>query len=110
MKDLTTDQFNSLKALSKNPFISQVSIDMHSNSLLRVTVISADDADSNLIDMLLEDAFPGKEYRGSLSVAIDGDHYSIDVCGEMLINLMMKKTPVEKKWTLEEIMRQEDGA
>ena len=93
MQDLTNDQFNSLKTLSKNPFINQVSIDMHSNNLLRVTVVSTDDADFNLIDMLLEDAFPHKEYRGSDGEDVDGDYYSIDVDGETLINLVMKRAP-----------------
>jgi len=110
MKDITTDQFNSLKTLFKNPQINQVSIDRHSNSLLRVTVISTDDADFDLIDMLLEDVFPGKQYRGSVGEDVGGNYYSIDVEGETLINLLIKKSYVEKKWTLEEVMRQEDGA
>ena len=96
MQDLTNAQFNSLKTLSKNPQINQVSIDMHGNGLFRITVISTDDADFNLIDMLLEDVFPHKEYRGSVGEDVDGDYYSIDVDGETLINLMMKKAPLSE--------------
>jgi hypothetical protein len=93
MQDLTNAQFNSLKILSKNPQINQVSIDMHSDGLLRVTVISTDDTDFDSVDALLEDAFPHKEYLGSVDEDVDGDYYSIDVDGETLINLMMKKSP-----------------
>ena len=107
MHDLTNSQFNGIKALSRNPLISQASIDLLGNGLLRVSIISVDDADFNLIDMLLEDVFPGKEYRGSVGEDTNGDYYSIDVDGETLISLMMKKTPVEKKFSLEEIMEGE---
>jgi hypothetical protein len=107
MQDLTNDQFNSLKTLSKNPLINQVSIDMHSNNLLRVTVISADDADFNSVDAELEKIFPHKEYRGSVGEDVDGDYYSIDVDGETLINLMMQKSIARIEWTLDQIMRNE---
>lgn len=101
MQDLTSGQFNSLKTLVKNPLINQVSIDIHSNNLLRVTVISVDDADFNSVDALLEDVFPHKEYRGSVGEDVDGDYYSIDVDGETLINLMMKKAPTSIEATKE---------
>ena len=107
MQDLTSEQFDSLKTLSKNPLINQISIDMHSNSLLRVTVISVIGAEFNSVDALLEEVFPGKEYRGSVGEGEHEDYYSIDVEGETLIGLMMKKSPVEKKWTLEEVLERE---
>ncbi len=108
MKKLTPTQFSSIQDLVDNPLIEQWSIDGHHNGLLRVTVISKPDADFNLVDMLLEDVFPGKEYRGSVSKDVDGDYYSIDVEGETLINLMMKKTVTRNQvWTTEDILRQE---
>jgi len=108
MHDLTTDQFTNLKTLLKNTqLIEQISIDMHSNSLLRVTIISVIDADFNAVDAEIEKIFPGKSYRGSVGEEEYGDFYMIDVDGETLINLMVKKSPEEVEWTLEEIMRQE---
>lgn len=98
MKELTTDQFNGLKSLAKNPLIEMISIDIHSNGLLRVTVISKPDVNFNDVDALLEEIFPGMEYRGTPGFYDTGDimteFYSIDYNGETLINLCMKKAPV----------------
>lgn len=107
MQDLTTAQFNGLKILSKNLSINQVSIDILRSGLLRVTVISADSANFNYIDALLENVFPGKKYRGSVGEDENGDYYMIDVEGETLINLLMKKSPAKAEWTTEEILRRE---
>ena len=107
MKKLTQTQFTAIQSLAEDPLINQVSIDMHSNGLLRVTVISVDDADFNSVDALMEDAFPGKEYRGSVGEDVDGDYYSIDVEGETLINLLMQKSIAKIEWTLDQIMRNE---
>ena len=93
MKKLMLSQLSSIQDLTDNPLIEMASVDFHANGLLRVTVISTDDADFNSVDALLEDAFPHKEYRGSVDEDVDGDYYSIDVDGETLINLMMKKAP-----------------
>jgi len=104
MKDLTNTQFNQLKSLAKNPLISQVSIDILGSDLLRIAIISHLDADFNEVDKLIEDIFPGKEYRGSVGEESEGDFYSIDVEGETMINLLMKKTAV---WSAKDILGRE---
>ena len=104
MKQLTPTQFSSIQDLAKSQLIEQWSIDGHSNGLLRVTVISKPDADWNSVDALLEEVFPGMEYRGTPGQSEHGEHYSIDVEGETLVNLLMKKSG---NWTGEDIVRQE---
>ena len=105
MKDLTYAEFNNLKSLAKNELISQLSIDILDNDLLRVTIISVEDADFKSVDALIEGVFPGKTYRGSVGEDTNGDLYFIDVEGETLVNLLMKKSP--EPWTLDEILRRE---
>jgi len=98
MEKLTKDQLSAIQNLTDSPLISQASYDRHSNTLMRVTVISSIDADWNGVDALLNAIFPDLEYRGKAGVEVkDGimsEYYSIDVDGETLINLCMKKTLV----------------
>ena len=105
MKDLTAAQFEALKSLAKNELISQLSIDILDNDLLRVTIISVEGADFKSVDALIEGVFPGKTYRGSAGEDTNGDLYFIDVEGESLVNLLMKKLP--EPWTIDEILRRE---
>ena len=111
MKDLTNEQFNGLKALSKNTGpIEQLSIDIHSNGLLRVTIISTLDADWDTVDIILEGIFPTMEYRGEPGQYIDesgkvSELYFIDVDGEPLINLCMKKAPRQRDLDEKEILQ-----
>lgn len=107
MKKLTSEQFLAIQNLTDNSMISHWAIDGHSSGLLRVTVISTEGASFDAVDALIEDVFPGKEYFGSPGESDEGDFYSINVEGETLINLMMKKSPVEVVWTYEDIIRQE---
>jgi len=98
MRKLTKDELSMIQNLTDSPLIEQASYDRHSNTLMRVTVISSIDADWNGVDALLNDIFPGLEYRGKAGVEVrDGvmsEYYSIDVDSETLINLCMKKTLV----------------
>jgi len=108
MKDLITTEFNGLQNLSKNAeLISQVSIDIHSNGLLRVTVISQPDIHIVPVDALLREIFPSMEYQGTVGEDETGDYYFINVEGESLVNLLMKKTVKPVEWTVEEILRRE---
>jgi len=96
MKKLTKDQLSAIQDLTDSPLIEQASTDRHSNTLMRVTVISSLDAYWNGVDTLLNEIFPDLEYRGKAGVEVkDGiisEYYSIDVDRETLINLCMKKT------------------
>lgn len=104
MNDLTNAQFTDLKTLAKNQLISQVNIDMLDNEFLRVTIISQSDVDFDEVDKLIESIFPGKKYSGTVGDDSRCDFYLIDVDGETLIRLLMKKTDT---WTMDEILRQE---
>ena len=96
MRKLTKDELSAIQDLTDSPLIEQCSLDRHSNGLMRVTVISSLDASWNGVDALLDRIFPDSEYRGKAGVELrDGiisEYYSIDVDGETLINLCMKKT------------------
>ena len=96
MRKLTPTELVKIQDLTDSPLISQASYDRHSNTLMRVTVISSIDADWNGVDALLNAIFPEVEYRGKAGVEVrDGimsEYYSIDVDSETLINLCMKKT------------------
>jgi len=107
MKKLTPSQLSAIQNLTDIPIIEHWAIDGHSSGLLRVSVISAVDADFNAVDVLLEEIFPGKEYFGSPGESNEGDFYSINVDGETLINLMMRKTPEPVVWTIQEILDRE---
>ena len=93
MKKLTANQLLDIQNLVDNPLIEQASVDFHSNGLMRVTVVSASNAEWNSVDSLLEEIFPGMEYRGQSAHVKNNEMYSIDFNGETLINLVMKKTP-----------------
>jgi len=116
MKKLTKDQLSAIQDLTDSPLIEQASIDRHSNTLMRVTVISSLDADWNGVDALLNEIFPEMEYRGKAGVEVkDGimsEYYSIDVDNETLINLCMKKTlvgaRVEKETTQKQFIRNDE--
>jgi len=96
MRKLTPTELSAIQDLEDSPLIEQWSIDGHSNSLRRVTIISKVNANWNEIDVLLNAIFPEMEYRGKAGVEVkDGimsEYYSIDVEMETLINLCMKKT------------------
>ncbi|AFQ46287.1 hypothetical protein [Desulfosporosinus meridiei] len=100
MKQLTAGQLLDIQGLAKNHnhLVSQASIDFHGNGLMRVTIISTLDADQEDLNGVLEDMFPGMEYRGNVGVEIVGgepsEFHFIDYNGETLINLCMKKAPV----------------
>ena len=98
MRKLTATELVGIQNLTDSPLISQASYDRHSNTLMRVTVISSIDADWNGVDALLNAIFPDLEYRGKAGVEVkDGiisEYYSINVDSETLINLCMKKTLV----------------
>ena len=88
-------QLWSIQDLANNPLIEMTSVDFHSNGLMRVTVVSASNADWNSVDSLLEEIFPGMEYRGPSTYTENGELYFIDFNGETLINLVMKKAPAQ---------------
>ena len=91
MKKLMPSQLSSIQDLADNYSIEMASIDFHANGLMRVTVISSLNADWNSVDSLLEEIFPGMEYRGQSAHAENDEMYFIDFNGETLINLVMKK-------------------
>jgi len=96
MRKLTPNELSMIQDLTDSQLISQASYDRHSNTLMRVTVISSLNADWNGVDALLNEIFPNLEYRGKAGVEVkDGimsEYYSIDVDRETLVNLCMKKT------------------
>ena len=104
MRKLTKDELSMIQNLTDSPLIEQASYDRHSNTLMRVTVISSIDADWNGVDALLNDIFPEMEYRGKAGISVDdgviSEYFSIDVDGETLINLVVKKTIEQKEGTL----------
>ena len=93
MKKLTANQLLDIQNLVDNPLIEQASVDFHANGLMRVTVVSSLNADWNSVDSVLEEIFPGMEYRGPSTYTENGELYFIDFNGETLINLVMKKAP-----------------
>ena len=93
MKKLMPSQLWSIQDLADNPLIEMTSVDFHANGLMRVTIISSLNAEWNPVDSLLEEIFPGMEYRGQSVHAENCEMYSIDYNGETLINLVMKKAP-----------------
>lgn len=93
MKKLMPSQLSSIQDLTDNPLIEMASVDFHANGLMRVTIISSLNADWNSVDSLLEEIFPGMEYRGQSAHVENDELYSIDYNGETLINLVMKKSP-----------------
>ncbi|MBC2723511.1 hypothetical protein [Desulfosporosinus sp.] len=99
MKQLTAGQLIDIQGLARNHnhLVSKASIDFHENGLMRVTIISALDADQDDLYGVLEDIFPGMEYRGNVGVEIDGGELSefhfIDYNGQTPIHLCMKKAP-----------------
>lgn len=96
MRKLTKDELSAIQDLEDSPLIEQWSIDGHSNSLRRVTILSKVNADWNSVDALINSIFPDSEYRGKAGVSvisgIISEYFSIDVEGETLVNLCMKKT------------------
>ena len=103
MRKLTTTELSAIQNLEDSSLIEQWSIDGHSNALRRVTVISKVNADWDEIDVLLNAIFPELEYRGKAGISVkDGviyECFSIDVDGETLINLVIKKTIEQKEGT-----------
>jgi len=117
MRKLTKDELSAIQDLSDNTsLIEQVSTDRHSNTLTRITVISQVNADWDRVDALLNSIFPELEYRGKSGIdtkdGIISEHFSIDVDGETLINLCMKKDPTamesEGKTTQEQFTRNDE--
>ena len=93
MKKLMPSQLWSIQYLADNPLIEMTSVDFHSNGLMRVTVVSCLNAEWNPVDAILEEIFPGMEYRGQSTYTENGELYFIDYNGVTLINLVMKKAP-----------------
>lgn len=93
LRKLMPSQLSSIQDLMDNPLIEMASIDFRANGLMRVTVISSLNTDRNAVDSVLEEIFPGKEYRGRSAYAENDELYFIDYNGETLINLVMKKSP-----------------
>jgi len=104
MRKLTKDELSAIQDLSDSPLIEQVSIDRHSNTLARVTVISKVNASWNEIDALLNAIFPEMEYRGKAGISVEdgvlSEYFSIDVNEETLINLVIKKEIEQKEEAL----------
>jgi len=104
MRKLTKDELSAIQDLEDSQLIEQWSIDGHSNALRRVTVISKVNADWYEIDVLLNAIFPELEYRGKAGISVkDGviyECFSIDVDGETLINLVIKKAIGQKEEAL----------
>lgn len=92
MIKLTKHQLSDIQDLVDNPLVKQASVDFHSNGLMKVTIISKTNADKRQIDTILEQIFPGMEYRGTPAVTDDGEYHFIDWNGETLIHLCIKKT------------------
>jgi len=103
MRKLTKDELSAIQDLEDSPLIEQWSIDGHSNTLRRVTVISKVDADWNGVDALLNEIFPEVEYRGKAGISVEdgviSEYFSIDVNEETLINLVIRKTIGQKEGT-----------
>ncbi|EHQ92174.1 hypothetical protein [Desulfosporosinus youngiae] len=103
---LTPTQLSDIQSLVENPAVDQTGVDFQGNGLMKVTIISKLDADREDIDKVLQQIFPGMEYRGTVGVEVSNgelyEFYFIDWNGETLINLLMKKAPVgaeaEKKY------------
>ena len=101
MKKLTANQLLDIQNLVDNPLIEMASIDFHANGLMRVTVVSCLNAEWNPVDAILEEIFPGMEYRGPSVHVKNNEMYSIGYNGVTLINLVMKKTPTSIEATRE---------
>jgi len=101
MRKLTKDELSSIQDLEDSSLIEQWSIDGHSSSLRRVTVISKVNASWNEIDALLNTIFPELEYRGKAGISVEdgviSEYFSIDVDRETLINLVIKKSFEQKE-------------
>jgi len=104
MRKLTEDELSAIQDLEDSPLIEQWSIDGHSNSLRRVTIISKVNASWNEIDALLNAIFPEMEYRGKAGISVEdgviSEYFSIDVDQETLINLVIKKEIGQKEGAL----------
>ena len=103
MRKLTKDELSAIQDFGDSPLIEHWAIDGHSNALRRVTIISKVNADWDEIDVLLNAIFPEMEYRGKAGISVEdgviSEYFSIDVDGETLINLVIKKTIGQKEGT-----------
>jgi len=103
MRKLTATELSAIQDLEDSPLIEQWSIDGHSNSLRRVTIISKVNASWDDIDTLLNAIFPELEYRGKAGISVEdgvvSEYFSIDVDQETLINLVIKKAIEQKEGT-----------
>jgi len=104
MRKLTKDELSAIQDLEDSQLIEQWSIDGHSNTLRRVTIISKVNASWDDIDALLNAIFPELEYRGKAGISVEdgviSEYFSIDVDRETLINLVIKKEIEQKEEAL----------